>query len=344
MSQEILLQAKTLIQNQKIEEARALLESMPGDPTAQRWLDKLNKRFPASGDDARLQQARELLRSKRFREARTLLMEMQHHPIARQWLADLDKIEKGRSKPKPAPSSSTAQTSGVAQRVGDLVRSSGFRMMMGTLMMFLAVAMIVAFVFAPWVDTEVMGFSLSEGSNSTCSAGGIWIGRDICQAMGLVDVDTFARGNTGFSAVRMVDRLLILILVVAVGIAYVGWRFATDSMERMPSLWILAALSLFILLFPFLWEYLSDEYGQTNDEFSIVSMFLPQYKTNLMKMLGAGSLILSVVLIVLYAMDNLGQLGQPREAPSMALKGFNPAAEQETYSTVFAERKKTRRH
>ncbi len=46
MTREKLEQAKKLILEKQYEEARALLRSMPDDPTAQNWLTKLNERAP----------------------------------------------------------------------------------------------------------------------------------------------------------------------------------------------------------------------------------------------------------------------------------------------------------
>lgn len=46
MSREKLLQARSLIQEKRFDEARIILRSMPNDPTAQKWLAKLNEIAP----------------------------------------------------------------------------------------------------------------------------------------------------------------------------------------------------------------------------------------------------------------------------------------------------------
>jgi hypothetical protein len=46
MSREKLQEAKSLIQEKRFDEARAILRSMPDDPTAQNWLAKLNEKVP----------------------------------------------------------------------------------------------------------------------------------------------------------------------------------------------------------------------------------------------------------------------------------------------------------
>ncbi|MDX1992322.1 MAG: hypothetical protein SF029_08035 [bacterium] len=102
MSEAKLQQARTFIQTRRYREARAILQQLPNDPTAQKWLTKLDSMMSASdgapasngqaSDNPALQQARQLIQEKRFDEARALLLRHKDNLTAQKWLARLDEI------------------------------------------------------------------------------------------------------------------------------------------------------------------------------------------------------------------------------------------------------------
>lgn len=122
MSNSPLEQARELLKARRFDEARALLQSMPNDPTAQKWLAKLNEMYPEqltasqtpepvvaplpqpepvtsatiappdlSAGNIKLEAARQLIQEKRYTEARMLLKTV-NDPVAWTWLAKLDQI------------------------------------------------------------------------------------------------------------------------------------------------------------------------------------------------------------------------------------------------------------
>ncbi|NDJ74706.1 MAG: hypothetical protein GYB65_00490, partial [Chloroflexi bacterium] len=99
---EQLVEARELIAQKKYDQARAILEGLPGNSTAQEWLAKLeaarSKQDPARDT---LVQARELVKQQRYDEARALLNTVSDHPKAQEWLAQIDQL--APSAPTSAP-------------------------------------------------------------------------------------------------------------------------------------------------------------------------------------------------------------------------------------------------
>lgn len=95
-----LQQAQELLKNKHYAQARQLLESIPTDPTAQKWLSKLDQIAPKNGDSDKLSQANLLLRQKKYAEARVILEDMPFDPMAQKWLDKLNEIAP-KNTPKP---------------------------------------------------------------------------------------------------------------------------------------------------------------------------------------------------------------------------------------------------
>lgn len=96
MSEAKLHQARSLIKQKEYQQARAILLTMPDDPTARRWLRKLDEIAPAVEQEANhtviLQRASRLLTKQEWYEARELLEPIKDNPTAARWLARLDEI------------------------------------------------------------------------------------------------------------------------------------------------------------------------------------------------------------------------------------------------------------
>jgi hypothetical protein len=100
-----LQRAKTLIESRQYEEARAILRTLPDNPTAQRWLTKLDQMSPTTANtehEALLKQAKTLINDKKWAEARALLTPIQSNPTAQRWLAKLDELAPASASPTPA--------------------------------------------------------------------------------------------------------------------------------------------------------------------------------------------------------------------------------------------------
>lgn len=104
MSNSQIEQARGLLKAKRYDEARALLKTMPDDPTAQKWLAKLDELYPepppapepgalaeTPSPSVILDAARQLILEKRYAEARMLLKTVDD-PVAWTWLAKLDQI------------------------------------------------------------------------------------------------------------------------------------------------------------------------------------------------------------------------------------------------------------
>lgn len=107
--------ARGLIVAKRYGEARAILKTMPDDPTAQKWLAKLDEISPEPSQsaqppsdaisrppaNAKLEAARELIVEKRYAEARTLLKLIPDDPTAQEWLRRLAEIAPEPTQPAP---------------------------------------------------------------------------------------------------------------------------------------------------------------------------------------------------------------------------------------------------
>lgn len=130
--------AQDLVKDGEYEQARTILNSLPDNPTAQKWLDQLNQRHPdqkSSFEDAQLQKAQELIESEQYTEASTILKTIIHNEPAQKWLDRIENLEKSSSSvnnlraelpsvtasgfPIP-PAIHTALQDNIISRLGDL--------------------------------------------------------------------------------------------------------------------------------------------------------------------------------------------------------------------------------
>lgn len=268
MSNEVLQQVKALVKKGEIDYARDLLEAMPDDPTAQRWLGELNKRYPppnrseklwqSDSHDTRLIEAQQLLQQGRYKEARWKLAQLRNNEIAQQWLRELDEIERRQKQEAAAREfAATYKPDSPAQRIGDFVRSTNFNVGVGSLMMALCLAQLVMWMMIPWIK----GPDLLTGTRQEleCAPVEIVAGRLDCQRMGYIDPELFARGNTGFISVRLVDRFLAVIpLLAIIGLVF-AWSYAAQRAEVFNAYAVLLAVGVGLAAFPFAWEYFSGD-------------------------------------------------------------------------------------
>lgn len=269
-----LRRVQELAKNGEIEMARDLLKTMLDDPRAVKWLNQLNDRYPPDDDDdppdeqlwesdsrdKRLIQAQQLLRAGRYKEARWLLVEIRHIPQAQEWLIELDTIE-ARSKAahrEAAEQAKVAQTPSGLQALGDVVRSATFRVGVGSGIVAAALAIIVMWMTLPWIN-GAGDFELNSefGNQLKCTAFELNIGRYKCQQMLYVEPEIFLRGNSGFVAVRIVDRGLLVLPFLAVVGAATGWLYAGGRLDTFTSLSIITFCGVMFAVVPFLWESLS---------------------------------------------------------------------------------------
>jgi hypothetical protein len=96
-----LQKAKELLVAKRYDDARQILESMPDNITAQRWLAKLDEIAPARSkrrsekERDKLLLAKSYIQTRKYAKARPILESMPDDPTAQKWLADLDRIGPG---------------------------------------------------------------------------------------------------------------------------------------------------------------------------------------------------------------------------------------------------------
>jgi uncharacterized protein YqgQ len=98
---EKLEQAQQFLKNKQYSQARQLLETIPTDPTAQKWLSKLDQIAPKNSESDKLSQANLLLRQKKYAEARVILEDLPFDLTAQKWLDKLNEIAP-KNTPKPS--------------------------------------------------------------------------------------------------------------------------------------------------------------------------------------------------------------------------------------------------
>lgn len=354
-NEQALRQVKELVKAGQIEAARNLLHRMPGDPRAEKWLQQLNERYPPPDDvddgfgrerlwesdsqDKRLLQAQQLLREERYREARWLLTEIQHNPQARQWLIELDELE-GRQKAdrqEAVIAEKMQSTPGWLQALGDFVRSASFRVGVGSIMMLAGAVLLVMWLTLPWIDgAGAFGGFDAFGSELTCSAAELNAGRYKCQQLGYVEPDVFLRGNTGFVAVRVIDRGLMILPFLSIVAAVTGWSYAAGRMDTFTSLSVLTFCGVMFGAVPFIWEALS--YGEAENLWASITFGGPNigrlfaeylettYATFPFKAVGVSTGLFVTVASGLALAELSGWLGVRRpsrlESPDASAAGF----------------------
>ncbi len=94
-----LAQVKKLIEDEQYEQARQMLMGI-SHPTATKWLDQLNAKYPPKGsseDRGKLNEAQALIDQERFDEATRILQTMSHDPTAQKWLSRLQNLDQGEA-------------------------------------------------------------------------------------------------------------------------------------------------------------------------------------------------------------------------------------------------------
>ncbi|MBN2302932.1 MAG: hypothetical protein JXQ72_00555 [Anaerolineae bacterium] len=199
-----------------------------------------------------LLRARDLIKQRQYAEARAILTGLPDSTIAQEWLTKLDQLD------PPAPAAVPA-----ARASASPYNMLMMRYAVGGVTALMAVILIVGFFMFSWLDGgELMGDfggmveeAGADASASTFTAMEIWMGSNGDQDFTL-DFSNVENGG-GLSDVRLLDRTLILIPVLAVILLWVAWVYATDHRNSLQTAAILAGLALVLLAYPFLWESLS---------------------------------------------------------------------------------------
>jgi L-rhamnose mutarotase len=92
--------AQDLVKDGEYEQARAILSTLTHNPTAQKWLEQLNARYPHTesvADDEALRKAQQLIDQENYVEATALLQTIAHNETAQKWLSRIENLEKSSS-------------------------------------------------------------------------------------------------------------------------------------------------------------------------------------------------------------------------------------------------------
>jgi hypothetical protein len=90
-------EAKQLVNQQKYQQARRILVTMPDNPKAQKWLKQLDQRFPEAGqnsEESQLEQAKAYIDTQRYDEAIRILRGLPHNETAQKWLDRLQNLDR----------------------------------------------------------------------------------------------------------------------------------------------------------------------------------------------------------------------------------------------------------
>jgi hypothetical protein len=220
-----------------------------------------------------LSRARELILNKQFDAARAILSDLPDNATAQQWLAKLDEIaprvtherpiQPLASDPPPAPAPPMVPPA--QQTVSLTLNVTLTRYVVAGLVGVMGLLMIVGFFAFPWLDmTEISFFGLDLGAMASgfdvdkgpleVTPMELWMGRNNGENFTL-DVE---KPQGGFADVRLVDRFLFLIPLGGLVLMWLAWVYAVDARVRRPVLLGMAAVAVFMLVWPFAWEDLSD--------------------------------------------------------------------------------------
>jgi hypothetical protein len=145
---------KTMVQEERLDDARQALFPILEDPVAQKWLEKINHFSPPDATQT-LHTARTMLESKRFTAARAILKTIPDNPTARKWLDKLDEIAPEKEeKPSDTMASRPGEVGGVMQAVGDLLRSKIFQVVYAVSMIAGLGFLLYFWATQPWVDVQ----------------------------------------------------------------------------------------------------------------------------------------------------------------------------------------------
>lgn len=312
---ELLERVKVLVKINEIDEARDILDEMADrSPTALRWLDELDQRYPrapklfeSNSHDKRLLQAQDLLQQEKYQEARWLLVQIRHIPQAKAWLTELDDLQDRKRRHRKIERMKAAyQPNSPFQKLGDFVRSSSYASAIGGVLIFVGIGTILLWMFAPWLD----GAGLFTGTEATCTAPELMIGEETCQLLGYIDPDMLARNQTGLLAVRWIDRFVFVIPGAAITLVVIGWLYASRNVQPFWSFSIFLGASIVLAGFPFFWEEYSSREAADYD-IIFQRIIESSYSTGEFKTIGIAALSFVMVTGFLATLDGMGLLGVP---------------------------------
>lgn len=96
---------------------------------------------------------------------------------------------------------------------------------------------------------------LVDAEGVTLSAMDIWLGNN--EAIPTLDLQAFTDGKSGFSAVRTVDRALILIPLGGLVLVLIGGMYLSSRLDAKRALLSTTVVALILSLFPFIWQVFS---------------------------------------------------------------------------------------
>lgn len=210
----------------------------------------------SSEDRGRFEQVKEL-----FSQAQTLLHNMPGNRRAAKWSVRLENID----KPYPgerffdAGEDATPQerimhfinetkSSQTRSDLQNFVNSDTFRYVMGGTAIVMAALMLLSFFLFSWMEIGTFG------ANESLTAMQIWLGTN--DEVPTLDIGVEA-DEAGFGDIRLIDRLLIFILPLAVVMIAVGVLYIQKRLPTKTALIALVSLAFVLMIFGFFWRTLS---------------------------------------------------------------------------------------
>ncbi|MFP4323648.1 MAG: hypothetical protein ACLFTK_14440 [Anaerolineales bacterium] len=294
--EEILQDAHAAIKAREFEHARILLEQLPGDPTAQKWLAKLDEVAPqlpptppppSTPEEQALMRAKDLIAAKRYDDARRILQAIDHDPVAQKWLAKLEEIAPPQASiagdlgamgfeeplfpdehPAPIRPLNTAQP---APSTLDLLLHSSYPVLVIAIILgAVLIALLFNFLADPWLQGPFPnGSSMQASGCDEITAVHIFIGEcdnsfTVAVDSGVYDPQT-SEDVGGLVRVRVVDRFLVVVPIMVGLIVIVFLRMLTEK-AYLGSMMSIVAFAFVLLVFPFLWEIGSQASWENNLE------------------------------------------------------------------------------
>ncbi|NDJ87200.1 MAG: hypothetical protein GYB66_15075 [Chloroflexi bacterium] len=194
------------------------------------------------------------------------------------------------------------------------VRDQRFVLVLASVIGGLALLVLVSFTFFAWYgDDDDVG---------SISGLGIWLGGS--DEIPSLSLDNWQEGHAGISAVRSVDRLLIIVPVAAITIMVLAGMLVRKQMPATQGVLGMAVVALVIWLFPLLWQGLStaswqndlsDESNSENVE-SQLEVLTDLYSTGEVTTLGFLMVVIGSAGLALFAADQRGLLDGPDSSDS----------------------------
>lgn len=265
MPSELFATVKEYVKQKRYVEARALLYSLPDDPIAQKFLAQLDAHL-ATLPPALIEAERAML-EKQYQEAETLLQPLAAHPLAQHLHLRIQSLRLEDELHEPSPDDwefaalpelpmPPAPPLSIMALYGRLSEHHAFARLIGSLVICGSLLMIITFIALPWIDSGVTLFLSPDEVPVQLTAFEVWSG-SAQGTLGTLDLSKQAKHERGFGAVRWVDRSLILLPLAAILLTACALRYITLTAPSRRLLKWMVILSLFLFLFPYLWEYFS---------------------------------------------------------------------------------------